>query len=157
MAVTLAGFAGVVVAFRNRSVHEWSKIDKFRLQILLANSGTPFVLSIFAMLLLSTSLDVQTIWRLCSLFSLVLIVWMGRSYGATYRRFFSEKEFKVSGGRSAIFFIGSLAAIAVTLLQIYNLITLQTFWPFFAVIATFLVLAMLQFILLVSAHDDAKP
>jgi hypothetical protein len=29
VAVTLAGFAGVVVAFRNRSVHEWSKIDKF--------------------------------------------------------------------------------------------------------------------------------
>ena len=38
IAVTLAGFAGVVVAFRNRSVHEWSRIDKFRLQILLTVS-----------------------------------------------------------------------------------------------------------------------
>ena len=28
MAVALAGFAGVVVAFRSRSVHEWSKIDR---------------------------------------------------------------------------------------------------------------------------------
>jgi hypothetical protein len=46
VAVTLAGFAGVVVAFRNRSVHEWSKIDKFRLGILLTNSAIPFVLSI---------------------------------------------------------------------------------------------------------------
>jgi len=156
VAVTLAGFAGVVVAFRNRSVHEWSKIDKFRLQILLANSGAPFVLSIFAMVLLSTNLDAPTTWRLSSVFSFVLIVWIARSYGATYRRFFSQKEFKASGGRSAIFFTGSLAAIAVTVLQIYNVITLQTFWPFFAVIATFLVLAMLQFILLVSAHDDAK-
>jgi hypothetical protein len=43
VAVTLAGFAGVVVAFRNRSVHEWSKIDRFRLQILLTNSGVPFI------------------------------------------------------------------------------------------------------------------
>ena len=42
VAVTLAGFAGVVVAFRSRSVHEWSKVDKFRLQILLSNSALPF-------------------------------------------------------------------------------------------------------------------
>jgi hypothetical protein len=156
VAVTLAGFAGVVVAFRSGSVHEWSKIDKFRLQILLANSGTPFFLSIFAMLLLSTSLDAATTWRLCSVFSFVLIVWIGRSYGATYRRFFSAQEFKASGGRRTIFYTGALAAIAVTLLQLYNVIELQTFWPFFAAIATFLVLGMLQFILLVSAHEDAK-
>lgn len=156
IAVTLAGFAGVVVAFRNRSVHEWSKIDRFRLQILLANSGMPFFLSIFAIFLLSTSLDAPTIWRLCSVFSFVLIVWMGRSYGVSYRHFFSSREFRVSGGRSAIFYTASLVVIAVTLLQLYNVITLQTFWPFFAVIATFLVLAMLQFILLVSAHEDAK-
>src|SRR6266851_1969294 len=90
VAVTLAGFAGVVVAFRNRSVHEWSKIDKFRLQILLTNSAVPFVLSILAMVLLSTSLDLQTVW------------------------------------------------------------------PFFAAIATLLALAMIQFVLLVTARDDAK-
>lgn len=38
IAVTLAGFAGVVVVFRRESVHEWSPIDKFRLRLLLANS-----------------------------------------------------------------------------------------------------------------------
>ena len=63
VAVTLAGFAGVVVAFRSRSVHEWSKIDKFRLGILLTNSAIPFVLSIVGMLLSSTSLDLATVWR----------------------------------------------------------------------------------------------
>ncbi|PYL95941.1 MAG: hypothetical protein DME28_00810, partial [Verrucomicrobia bacterium] len=61
VAVALAGFAGVVVAFRNRSVHEWSKIDKFRLRILLTNSAIPFVLSILGMVLSSTSLDLATI------------------------------------------------------------------------------------------------
>src|SRR5437762_244745 len=86
VAVTLAGFAGVVVAFRNRSVHEWSRIDKFRLQILLANSAAPFVLSIFAMVLLSTSLDAQTIWRLCSLFTFIMLVATGSSYGTALRR-----------------------------------------------------------------------
>src|SRR5712664_1090972 len=129
VAVTLAGFAGVVVAFRNRSVHEWSKIDKFRLQIVLTNSAIPFVLSIFAMALLSTNLDVATIWRLCSLFTFIMLVVMGSSYGAALRSF-SPKEFKASGGRTAIFYTGGVAGIAVTVLQLYNVITLQTFWPF---------------------------
>jgi hypothetical protein len=31
IAVALAGFAGVVVAFRSKSLHDWSHIDKFRL------------------------------------------------------------------------------------------------------------------------------
>jgi len=31
IAVALAGFAGVVVAFRSSSLHEWSLLDKFRL------------------------------------------------------------------------------------------------------------------------------
>src|SRR5207247_2131499 len=63
VAVALAGFAGVVVAFRNRSVHEWSKIDKFRLRILLTNSAIPFVLSILGMVLSSTSLDLAIFRR----------------------------------------------------------------------------------------------
>lgn len=155
VAVTLAGFAGVVVAFRNRSVHEWSNIDKFRLQILLTNSGTPFVLSIFAMVLLSTSLGAPTIWRLCSLFTFIMLVAAGSSYGTVLRRF-SPKEFKASGVRRAILFSGSVFASAVTLLQLYNVIRLQTSGRFFAAIATLLVLAMLQFILLVAIHDDAK-
>jgi hypothetical protein len=32
IAVTLAGFAGVVVVFRRESVHEWSPPDKLRLR-----------------------------------------------------------------------------------------------------------------------------
>src|SRR5256885_5627485 len=91
VAVTLAGFAGVVVAFRNRSVHEWSKLDKFRLQILLTNSVVPFVLSILALVLLSTSLELVTIWRLCSLLTFVMLVATGSSYGTVIRRFPREE------------------------------------------------------------------
>jgi hypothetical protein len=155
VAVTLAGFAGVVVAFRSRSVHEWSKIDKFRLGILLTNSAIPFVLSIVGMLLSSTSLDLATVWRLCSIFAFVTIVSMASGYRASYRRF-SSAEFKTSGGRIVIFYTSSIIGIGVTLLQLYNVITLHTFWPFFAAIATLLVLAMLQFTFLVTARDDAQ-
>jgi hypothetical protein len=107
------------------------------------------------MALLSTNLDVATIWRLCSLFTFIMLVVMGSSYGAALRSF-SPKEFKASGGRTAIFYTGGVAGIAVTVLQLYNVITLQTFWPFFSSIASLLVLAMLQFILLVTVHDEAQ-
>src|SRR5213082_995906 len=96
IAVTLAGFAGVVVAFRNRSVHEWSKIDRFRLRILLMNSGTPFMLSILGMVLSSTTVDSTTVWRLCSLTTFVIVVFIAQGYSRS-RRGFPREEFKASG------------------------------------------------------------
>jgi hypothetical protein len=41
IAVALAGFAGVVVAFCSKSLHDWSHIDKFRLLNLLATLSSP--------------------------------------------------------------------------------------------------------------------
>jgi hypothetical protein len=34
VAVTLAGFAGIVVVFLPESVHQWSRVDRFRLRLL---------------------------------------------------------------------------------------------------------------------------
>jgi hypothetical protein len=153
VAVTLAGFAGVVVAFRSGAVHEWDKIDKFRLQILLTNSATPFALSLFAMVLSATTVDSVTVWRLCSIITFVVLVGVGASYGTTFRRF-APQEFRASGGKALIMRAGGLVAIAVTLLQMYNVIRLQSFWPFFVAIATLLLFAMLQFILLVAAGHE---
>src|SRR5438552_4206087 len=53
VAVTLAGFAGIVVVFRPDSVHRWSPLDKLRLQLLLTNSALPLAESLFGMLLLT--------------------------------------------------------------------------------------------------------
>jgi hypothetical protein len=36
VAVTLAGFARIVVVFLPASVHQWSRVDRFRLRLLLA-------------------------------------------------------------------------------------------------------------------------
>lgn len=153
VAVTLAGFAGVVVAFRSGSVHEWSKIDKFRLRILLSNSALPFVMSIFAMLLLATGLPEQTIWRWCSLVGFIATAATGQFLSGTYRTF-SRGDLKASGSRRWIFVSSGLLGIASTLLQLYNVISLQTFWPFFAAIATWLWLAMIQFVLVVTAQQE---
>jgi predicted membrane channel-forming protein YqfA (hemolysin III family) len=155
VAVTLAGFAGVVVAFRNRSVHEWSKIDKFRLQILLSNSALPFIFAIFAMLLAATNLDDQTTWRWCSLAAFVITAVTGQLLSRTYRTF-SHEELKASGSRQWIFHSSGILGIAATVLQLYNVIRLQTFWPFFAIIATWLSLAMVQFVLLVTAKHTPE-
>ena len=153
IAVALAGFAGVVVAFRNRSVHEWSKIDKFRLRILLTNSAIPFMASMIAMVLSSTTLDPARIWQLCSIITFVMIVNVARIVSRGYGRF-SREEFAAAGGSRIAFFSSSVVGVAATLLQLYNAITLKTFWPFFTAIATLLLLAMLQFILLVAAGED---
>ena len=153
IAVTLAGFAGVVVAFRTRSVHEWTSIDKFRLQILLSNSALPFLLSILGMVLLTTTLDQRLIWRLCSVIGFVLTVATGQLLSHIYRAF-SRPDLKASGSRPWIFYSSGLLGVAVTILQIYNVIRLQTFWPFFAMVGTWLWLAMIQFVLLVTARHD---
>ncbi|HEY6070084.1 MAG TPA: hypothetical protein VIU85_01840 [Chthoniobacterales bacterium] len=154
VAVTLAGFAGVVVAFRSGSVHEWSKVDKFRLRILLVNSGIPFALSILGMLLSATGLTEDRVWQVCSIIGFVTIAMVGQQLGSGMRGF-SPEEFRAGGGSLAIFYSSSVIAIAVTLLQLYNAIVLKTFWPFFAGIATQLVLAILQFIRLVLAGDHS--
>src|SRR5438270_6959373 len=107
LAVTLAGFAGVVVAFRNRSVHEWSKIDKFRLRILLINSGMPFVLSILGMVLSATTIDPGMVWQLCSLATFATVALIVQGYRGSGRGF-SHGEFKASGARVWIFYTGSL-------------------------------------------------
>jgi hypothetical protein len=55
IAVTLAGFAGVVVVFRRESVHEWSPIDIL-----------PLGLCVTAILLLTIEPTLTGVWRWCS-------------------------------------------------------------------------------------------
>src|SRR6266496_5660780 len=53
IAVALAGFAGVVVAFRSKALHEWSQRDKFRLLLLLGNALVPLFDCFFGMFLMT--------------------------------------------------------------------------------------------------------
>ena len=58
IAVAIAGFAGVVAAFRNDSVHDWGPVEKFWLRLLLINSILPLALSMFGLFLLTVSICV---------------------------------------------------------------------------------------------------
>jgi hypothetical protein len=129
VAVTLAGFAGIVVIFLPESVHQWSRVDRFRLRLLLTLKPAP-----------------DSIWQWCSAFAAVFQVPFAIACFRTPRRF-SPDEFK---GMPKIFFyplfvIGS----ATLLLQFYNIAVLNRFWPFFAGIFVHLMAAMLQFVRLV--------
>ena len=66
VAVTLAGFAGVVVVFRPASIHQWPSLDRFRLRLLLNNSIFPLAYSVFGIFLLTIKPTPETIWRWCS-------------------------------------------------------------------------------------------
>ena len=66
IAVALAGFAGVVTAFRSQSVHAWEPVDKLRLRLLLINSILPLAFCLFALVLLAIKPVPLQIWRWCS-------------------------------------------------------------------------------------------
>lgn len=155
LAVALAGFAGVVVAFRSRSVHEWTKIDKFRLRILLMNSGMPFALSLVGMMLLSGTAPPAAIWRWCSGLAFVLIWIVAAGYSKRFRGF-SGEEFEAASSSRLLFISSAVAGTLVTVLQLYNAIVLNAFWPFFTAIAVLLMIAMLQFIRLILIGAEAK-
>src|SRR6478736_1805029 len=73
IAVAIAGFAGVVAAFRNDSVHDWGPVEKFWLRLLLINSILPLAFSMFGLFLLTVPYASSTIWRWCSAFATLLL------------------------------------------------------------------------------------
>jgi hypothetical protein len=146
VAVTLAGFAGIVVVFLPESVHQWSRADRFRLRLLLSNSIFPLAYSLFGMLLLTINPAPDSIWRWCSAFAAVFQVPFAIANLRTPRRF-SPDEFK--GMPKILFYPLFAIGIATLLLQFYNIAVLNRFWPFFAAIFVHLMAAMLQFVRLV--------
>jgi hypothetical protein len=80
IAVTLVGFAGVVVVFRRESVHEWAPVDRLRLRLLLTNSILPLCLCMMGLLLLSIKPMPPGMWR-----------WVQRY---RIRRFFTVRNYK---------------------------------------------------------------
>jgi hypothetical protein len=148
LALALAGFAGVVVAFRSSAVHEWEPIDRFRLRLLLNNSILPLTLCAIAMLLLSVKPQLSWIWRACSglaiIFALPFAVITRRA-----GRAFSSEHFNLAGMSKFLFYLFGILGVAAILLQIYNVTALNAFWAFFATIIIQLLAGVFQFIRLI--------
>jgi hypothetical protein len=144
IAVALAGFAGVVVAFRSRSLHDWSLVDKFRLLNLLGNSLVALFSCLFGMLLLTIKPTPLSIWRWCSGFALLL----GVCYAFLSQRRLSElgrMAIKEMGTFGYVFYLTGALGLAVGLLQVYNALVSEIFWLFYSSVIFQLAVGALQF------------
>ena len=144
IAVALAGFAGVVVAFRSKSLHEWSPRDKFRLWLLLGNALIPLFDCLFGMLLLTIKATPFPIWRCCSGFSLLFIC----IFGFLSRRRQSElgpTVIKNMGAYRYLFYMVGILGTAVVLSQFYNVLVSGVFWLFYVAIVFQLAIGTFQF------------
>ncbi len=146
VAVTLAGFAGIVVVFRPQSVHEWSAIDRYRLILLLMNSAVPLTLSLFGLLLLSIVPPPVTIWRWGSavcfaadVMAFVLSSTPMKQLPATDRKAINRY----------LFFGMGVLAFGATVLQVLNFALWGEFWPLYAGIFFHLFAAIVQFLRLI--------
>lgn len=143
VAVTLAGFAGIVVVFRPEALHQWSALDRFRLRLLLTNSALPLVFALFAMLLLSLDPPPASIWRWCSGFSFLVDLAVLIS-GRRLSRLVSIAD--VNLATKLTYYSVSLIALAALILQLINILRWNEFWPFFFGLFVHLVAAIVQFV-----------
>ena len=154
VAVAIAGFAGVVVAFRTEAVHRWSATDQFRLRLLLGNSVIPLIVSLFGMFMLAIEPQPSGIWRWCSTFNLLIMLPYGIYLGRRTRRI-PRTEFPSDAFTRWVFYPLGMMAWLFTFLQVYNVIFLGAFWPLFGLIVFQLFAATIQFVrLILLAHPD---
>ena len=66
IAVALAGFTGVVVAFGSRSQGSWHPGDRLRLTFLLEASLTAGAFALLGLLLSSAGFEIAYCWAICS-------------------------------------------------------------------------------------------
>ena len=154
VAVTLAGFAGVVVVFRPASLHQWSSLDRFRLRLLLNNSIFPLAYSVFGILLLTIKPPPESIWRSSSGVAVACQVPFDITNFTEARRL-TPVEFK--GVSKVLFFPLFAIGFMTILLQLYNMAVLNWFCPFFAGVVVHLIAGMLQFMRLVLLPQRNQP
>ncbi|MGH8200216.1 MAG: hypothetical protein ACREVO_07600 [Steroidobacteraceae bacterium] len=129
ISVTVAGFSGIVAVFGGGLLHEWPRIDRFRLQLLLVFSLSPLALSLLGLLLESTHLPQSTVWCSSSAVAAVLFLTAGIWNLQQFVRF-SSTELRNAGASRVVFSVTATLGFATCILQIYNLVALREFWPF---------------------------
>jgi hypothetical protein len=144
IAVTLAGFAGVVVVFRREAVHEWSAVDKLRLRLLLANSILPLCLCMMGLLLLTIKPVPPGIWRWCSAIAFIVFLFFPITMTKYFRRL-DVRQVQRERDTRFVFYLFAILGIAANLLQLYNAAFVGVFWPFFTGIVFQVVTALFQF------------
>lgn len=155
IAVALAGFAGVVVAFRRGSLHDWAVIDKFRLWLLLGNSIAPLFNCLFGLFLLTIEPRPVSIWRWSSAVSLLVTI----PFAVISRRRLVELGSSATaemGSFRYVSYLFGLIGAAVVLLQIYNAAVAGVFSLFYAAIVFPLAIGAVQFARMILLPTDTN-
>lgn len=158
ISIAIAGFAGVVAAFRNESVHNWGVVERFWLRLQLLNSILPLAFSLFGLLSLAVAPVSSATWRYCSGLAAVCLL----PYAVMIIKNligFAPGQLQAAGGRKFISYTLFVLLTAVCILQFWNAAMLGAFWPFFGAIVALLLGAMYQFVRLVLTpqQPDAQP
>ena len=141
IAVALAGFTGIVVAFGSRREGSWHPGDRLRLGFLLEASLTGAALALVGLVLVSTHLDEAMCWSICSaVWTICMIISLAASRGTLRKNQDIHGDVdRFANKVTAAMFICMIA------LQIVNIVLWQQFWPFLAGLTLNLAGAAMQF------------
>jgi len=148
IAVAFVGLNAVVFVRRGTAVHAWPKADKIRLKLLLTTTILPLALCLLGVFLLASNVPAATVWRWCS--GIAALVFFGGSLLIS-RSFLkiSKRELNRVEASKLVYWSFTVLGICLGLLQIYNAVVLETFWPFFTFIVFSLLVAIVQFLRLI--------
>jgi hypothetical protein len=148
IAIAIAGFAGVVAAFRSDSVHDWGEVERFWLRLLLINSILALGFSMLGLLFLAVELPLPATWRWSSgVAALFLVPYAGMIMKTLAG--FAPGQLQAAGGADLTSYVLVGILIGVCILQVLNIALLAAFWPFFCAVVGLVLGAMYQFVRLV--------
>ncbi|MCC7309599.1 MAG: hypothetical protein IT173_18710 [Acidobacteria bacterium] len=156
ISLAIAGFAGIVAAYRNESLHAWKEIEQFWLRLLLLNSILPFTFSLAGIFFLATGPHPTAGWRVLSGFAAISLA----PYAVMILRRlrgFAPGSLRAAGSGSFVSYSLVSVLIAVCLLQLWNAIVGSAFWPYFSAILALIIGAVFQFVRLVLKPQRRGP
>ena len=141
IAVALAGFTGVVVAFGTRSRGAWHPGDRLRLTFLLEASLTAAGFALLGLLLLAAEIDPTYSWAACSLaWSVYMLFSLATSRIALKDSQLTHGDVDRLANR-----ITATLFIVMIIAQLSNAVLWQSFAPFLAALILNLAGAAMQF------------
>jgi len=138
--IAIIGFSGIVVVLGRKRVGEWDTMDRMQLRALLVAGATPFTMSGLALVLLTTDVALDSVWRVMSVATFGSIVIFLPS-GIRQVRAQSPEELKIV---QRVVVLSCLAA--VILLLVANVIYIAAFWPLAVAIYFEICMALLSFV-----------
>jgi hypothetical protein len=132
IAIAVAGFSGVVLVFGERGDRAWAEIDHIRFRMLFSGTLTPLCLIALAFILDAAALERSVTWRTCSVVHLLTASTAGfLNVRAGARANSGDPNLQVPRFNS-IWLSGAvvlLCAVLVIVLQLFNAVSLHSFWP----------------------------